>query len=154
MPTPPRAALAPIEAGSLLLGPVDVLLLARVAWLGLAAMERRDGAAPDAFRVVVDELCRAAEQSRRRIETEARRSTQVSETMRAPGGFPRESSDPTWPSTAQASEQYGVSEQYLRKLARKRLITAERRGSGYRYDPDGLAAWAIGRTKRTHQQAA
>jgi len=54
MPAASRPPLQPIEAGSVHLSEVDVLLLSRVAWLGLAAMERRDGCAPAAFRDVVD----------------------------------------------------------------------------------------------------
>jgi len=140
MPAASRPPLQPIEAGSVHLSEVDVLLLSRVAWLGLAAMERRDGCARAAFRDVVDELCRAAEKSRRRIEQESRRSTPGPGTRRARTS-PAHASSAQCLTAREAAGMLGCDESYARRLAREGRLEARKNGVGaWEFEPTQVAA--------------
>lgn len=143
--------LQPVDENALVVSGVDLLVLAKLAHAGLAVIERRDGA-PEGFRLVAAEVCRRAETERKRIEREARRSRTVSATTRAPRGVPAAPSGSTsaWLSTSEASATYGVSKQYLRRLAsRKTVATVKGRAGEYSFDPNSLAAWAARRAHTT-----
>lgn len=145
--------LHPVDENALVISGVDLLILGRLAHAGLTAIERRDGA-PEGFRVVAAEVCRRAETERKRIEREARRSQRVSATTRAPRGFPAAPSGSTsaWLSTSEASAMYGVSKQYLRRLAFQKIVaTVTGRAGEYSFDPTSLAAWAQQRANQTSE---
>lgn len=141
------------EKNALVISGVELLLLGYLVHAGLPVLERRDGAT-DGFRAVALEVCRRAETERKRIEREARRSRQVSATTRAPRSFPAAPSGLTsaWLSTSEASAMYGVSEQYLRRLAsQKTVATVKGRAGEYSFDPTSLAAWAARRAHQTEK---
>jgi hypothetical protein len=144
-----------VEAGSVVLGESELLLLARLAWLGLRAMERHDGGAPDGFRLVAEQVCAAAEQSRARIEREARRSKPSPGTRASRTSPVGASSASSWPSTQQAAAVYGLDPSYLRRLARHRRLDARRDGrGGWVFEPAALAAWAGRRAESTRTETA
>lgn len=130
-----------IDAGALVLTDTELLLVARLIWLGLRAMERHDGGAPDGFRVVAAEVCAAAEQSRARIEREARRSRAGSGTTRARTG-PAGAVSGRWLTTKQVAGMLGYSdESYVRRLARKGRLIARLTGAGtWEVEPNQIAA--------------
>jgi hypothetical protein len=143
-----------VEEGSvavvIISGP-ELILLGRLAHAGLAVLEHRDGAT-EGYRIVAAEVCRRAETERRRLEREARRSKRVSATKSAPRSFPAPPSGSTsaWLSTSEASAMYGVSKQYLRRLAsQKTVATVTGRAGEYSFDPNSLAAWAARRAQTT-----
>lgn len=134
---------------------IDLLLLARLVHAGLPVLERCDGPS-EGFRAVAAEVLRVAETERRRIEREARRSRRVSATSVAPRSFPAPSSTPAdaFVRTSEASATYGVSEQYLRRLAAsKHLETVRGPRREYLFDTRSLAAWAASRATETEELA-
>lgn len=137
-----------VDEHGLVVSGAELLILARLAHAGLGILERRDGAT-EGFRIVAAEVCRRAETERKRIEREARRSKRVSATTRAPRSFPAPPSGPTsaWLSTSEASAMYGVSKQYLRRLASLKAVATVTGRAGYSFDPNSLAAWAEQRAK-------
>jgi hypothetical protein len=135
---------------------VHLLLLWRLVHAGLPAIERRDGAASDAHRILAAEIASVAETERRRIEREARRSRPVAATPRAKRRFPSPPSGPTstWLTTERASAQLRVSPQRLRRLAaQKRLNTVKGPRGELLFDPLSLAEYAADRAHRSQQAA-
>jgi hypothetical protein len=148
--------LHPIRETGFVVSGVDLLLLARLVHAGLSVLERRDGAAIDAHRILAAQIVDVAEAERRRIEREARRSRTVAATPRAKRSFPKPPSGPSsaWPTTNQASMQVGVSAQRLRRLAAdKRLHTVKGSRGELRFDPLSLAEYEAGRAHRSQLAA-
>lgn len=130
-----------IDAGGLVFGDREVLLLARIVQAGLPVVAARDGSLLDADRLLAEDVFRAAELVRRR-------SRAGSGTSDDAAGEACASSASTWLGATEAGAAYGVSAAYIRRLARQRRLTAGRDGKGFwRIDPDALAGWAASRNR-------
>lgn len=145
--------LNPIEENSIVVSGLELQLLAKMVHVGYSILERRDGGATEAHRLLAAEIIRAAETERRRVEREARRSRRVSETKRAPRSFPAPPSGQSsaYVSAGEAAELYSVSVQYIRRLASRQTVTAVKGPGGYSIQSASLATWARQRANQSSE---
>lgn len=128
----------------------DCALIVRALRLGLAHLVGRDGVLPAGVAeveaaIVVHAAAERFRQERPRSAVGSGTALGLREVPAAP------SAANGWISTQEVAQWYGVSESYVRRLARERRLLAQRTGRGtWRCDAASVAAWAATR----HTEAA
>ncbi|WP_034090153.1 helix-turn-helix domain-containing protein [Streptacidiphilus albus] len=133
----------------------EYALLDHLVVAGIVYVLRTNGTVPDGAEALAARLHQYVVQYR---ETEFRVRPQVSaslETMFDSSSFALRSSETTeWLSVRQVAELSGKSEQYVRRLAQKRVLEGDQMGykGARRLNGNSVAAWLAAR--RSDQQAA